>query len=85
MLSCLKSLIHANNSAVAPKNIAHGNTKETPDVNPNFKDDATNVIIASPNNPNADGLSSNYFYLFCVFHTLLLSNHYYDLIKVIRN
>lgn len=55
VLSCLKSLIHANNCAVAPRNIAHGNTNATPEVIPNFCDEATKVIIASPNNPNADG------------------------------
>ena len=48
VLSCLKSFIHAINWALAPKNIAHGNTSETPDVIPNFWDDATNVITANP-------------------------------------
>lgn len=50
-----ESLIHANNCAKAPKNIAQGTTYERPEVKPSFCDDATRVTIASPNNPNADG------------------------------
>ena len=51
----MKSFIDAINWAVAPKNIAHGKTKDTPEVNPSFWDEATNVIIANPKSPNAEG------------------------------
>ena len=36
VLLCFKSFLHANNWAVAPKNISHGKTKDTPEVNPSF-------------------------------------------------
>ena len=66
---CLKSLIHATNCADAPKNIAHGKTKDTPEVKPNFCEEATKVIIAKPNKPKADGSATRTFtFLSFVFY-----------------
>ena len=44
-----------------------GATKDTPDKIPNFEAEATRVIIARPNNPNAEGSATTTFTFVTLF------------------